>query len=276
VSSASIVPPPTSRLRARVLVPLAALLVPAVVLGPHLLAADGSQGGFGDQGTLVGAVKEGFVRYWAAGQADYSPELGSVVDYWFRFHVAKAAISAVLLAVLVALGMLVWRAFLRSEGVRRAGLAVAGSVVSGAGLLSLLVVVANVQGAVAPFTSVLTMLPTGAHAGSGVYGSTLDQVRAGLGRPESAPPALAEMIDDNVRYHVSMVVIAGVMAVAFLIASVLVWRRFARTTERRARGLLGVFGGLGVVLTLLVLVVGVGNVSVAAHSARGLADFFGA
>ncbi|MHC5903019.1 hypothetical protein ACVNF4_03760 [Streptomyces sp. S6] len=275
MSSTSIVPPPTGRPRARVLVPLAALLVPAVALGPHLLAADGSQGRFGDQGTLVGVVKDGFVRYWAAGQADYSPQLGSVVDYWFRFHVAKAAISAVLLAVLVALGTAVWRAFLRSEGARRAGLAVAGSAVSGAGLLSLLVVVANVQGAVAPFTSVLTMLPTGTHSGSGTYGNTLDQVRTELGRPDSAPPALAEMIDDNVRYHVTMAVLAGVLAVAFAVVSVVLWRHFARTTDHRARRLLGLFGGLGVLMTLLVLVVGAGNVSVATHSARGLADFFG-
>jgi len=270
VSSTSIVP-----LRARVLAPLAALLVPAVVLGPHLLAADGSQSGFGDQGTLVGAVKDGFVRYWAAGQADYSPELGSVVDYWFRFHVAKAAISAVLLAVLVALGTVVWRVFLRSEGVRRAGLAVAGSAVGGAGLLSLLVVVANVQGAVAPFTSALTMLPTGAHSGSGVYGSTLDQVRTGLESPDSAPPALGVMIDDNVRYHVTMAAISGVMVAGFVVLSVVLWRRFAGTADRRARRLLGVFGGLGVVFALAMLVVGVGNVTVAADSVRGLSDFFG-
>ncbi|MET8983580.1 hypothetical protein ABZX85_49275 [Streptomyces sp. NPDC004539] len=274
MSSTATVPSPTGRLRARVLVPLAGSLVPAVYFGPHLLAADASQGGFGDQGRLVGAVKEGFVRYWAAGRADYSPELGGVVDYWFRFHLAKAALSALLLAVLVALGVVVWRAFLRSGGARRAGLAVSGVVVGALGLLSLVVAAANVQGAVAPFTSVLTMLPTGTRTGA--LGGTLEQVRAGLGSPESAPPALAVMIGDNTRYHVTMAVVSAVVAVGFVAVSVLLWRRFTGTADRRARRLLGVFGSLGVGMTLVVLVVGAANVSVAADSARGLSEFFGA
>ncbi|WP_416966667.1 hypothetical protein [Streptomyces sp. 4F14] len=271
MSSNAVVPPP----RARVLVPLAAFLVPAVWFGPHLLAADGSQGGFADQGTLVGAVKEGFVRYWAAGSGDYSAEMGGVVDYWFRFHVAKAVLASVLLVVLVALGVVVWRAFLRSEGVRRGGLAVAGAGVTGLGLLSLVVAAANVQGAVAPFTSVLTMLPTGARGGE--LAGTLDQVRGELAaHPDSAPPALAAMISDNARYHVTMAVIAGVVAAGLVVASVVLWRRFAGTADRRTRRVLGAFGGLGAVLAVMVLVVGAANVTVAADSARGLTDFFGA
>ncbi|MFM9443316.1 hypothetical protein [Streptomyces acidiscabies] len=221
-------------------------------------------------------MKEGFVRYWAAGSGDYSSEMGGVVEYWFRFHVAKALIASALLGVLVALGVVVWRAFLRSEGVRRGGLAVAGVCVTGVGLLSLVVAAANVQGAVAPFTSALTMVPVGTRGGE--LGGTLDQVRAQLATdPDSASPspALAEMISDNARYHVSMVVIAGVVAVGLAAVSVVLWRRFAGAGDRRERRLLGVFGGLGTVLAVAALVVGVANVTVAADSARGLAGFFG-
>ncbi|WP_159031231.1 hypothetical protein [Streptomyces acidiscabies] len=204
--------------------------------------------------------------------------MGGVVEYWFRFHVAKALIALALLGVLVALGVVVWRAFLRSEGVRRGGLAVAGVCVTGVGLLSLVVAAANVQGAVAPFTSALTMLPVGARGGE--LGGTLEQVRAQLaadpdGASPSPSPALAEMISDNARYHVSMVVIAGVVAVGLAVVSVVLWRRFAGAGDRRARRLLGAFGGIGTVLVMAVLVVGVANVTVAADSARGLTEFFG-
>ncbi|WP_246562701.1 hypothetical protein [Streptomyces roseirectus] len=253
---------------------MALLLGPAVFFGPHLLAADGSsQSGFGDQGVLIGAVKKGFVEYWGAGSADYSPAMGSVVDYWFRFHVAKAVISSAWLVVLVALGVVVWRGFVRGDGVRRAWLAVAGAGITVGGLFSLVVALANVQGAVAPFTSALTMLPVGQRGGA--LGGTLAQVREGLaGDPASAPPALGVMIDDNVRYHVTMAVVAGVATLAFVVVSVVLWRRFAGTGDRRARTVLAGFGALCVVLALAMAVVGVANVSVAEHSARGLSDFF--
>ncbi|MGJ5893361.1 hypothetical protein ACSCBZ_15575 [Streptomyces niveiscabiei] len=275
MSSNALVPSSSGFLRARVLVPVAVLLVPGVYFGPHLVADDGSQGGFADQRVLVGAVREGFVRYWGAGSGDYSSGMGGVVAYWFRFHVAKALIALALLGVLVALGVVVWRAFLRSEGARRGALAVAGVLVTGLGLLALVVAAANVQGAVAPFTSALTMLPVGTRGGE--LGGTLAQVRAELATdPHSASPALAEMVSDNARYHVSMAVIAGVLAVGLVVASVVLWRRFANAGDRRTRRLLAAFGALGTVLVCAVLVVGVANVTVAADSARGLTDFFGA
>ncbi len=255
--------------------PLAVFLVPGVYFGPHLLADDGSQSGFSDQRALVGAVEEGFVRYWTAGSGDYSSGMGGVVEYWFRFHVAKALIALALLGVLAALGVVVWRAFLRSEGVRRGGLAVAGVCVTGVGLLSLVVAAANVQGAVAPFTSALTMLPVGTRGGE--LAGTLDQVRTELAaNPDTASPALAEMISDNARYHVSMAVIAGIVAVGLVAVSVVSWRRFTEVGDRRTRRVLGAFGVLGTVLAPAVLVVGAANVTVAADSARGLTEFFGA
>ena len=250
------------------------LLVPGVLFGPHLVADDGTQSGFADQRVLVGAVKEGFVRYWRAGKGDHASGMGGVVEYWFRFHVAKGLIALALVAVSAALAVVVWRAFLRSAGARRGGLAVAGVGVTGVGLLSLGVAAANAQGAVAPFTSALTMVPVGTR--DGALGQTLDEVRAELATdPHRASPALAEMIGDNARYHVSMAVIAGVVAAGSAVVSVVLWRRFARAGDRRTRRLLGAFGGLGTVLAVAWLVVGAANVTVAADSARGLAGFFG-
>jgi hypothetical protein len=37
-------------------------------------------------------------------------------DYWFRFHLVKGGIAALLLIVLVALGVVLWRTSLRANG----------------------------------------------------------------------------------------------------------------------------------------------------------------
>ncbi|MFF7986630.1 hypothetical protein ACFZDK_47415 [Streptomyces sp. NPDC007901] len=47
-----------------VLTALAAALLPALFLAPHLLAARGAQDGFADQDTLAGTVRDVFVEYW--------------------------------------------------------------------------------------------------------------------------------------------------------------------------------------------------------------------
>src|SRR6185295_15066159 len=103
--------------------------------------------------------------------------LERVVDYWFRYHVAKAVIATILLIVLVALGVLLWKAFLRAGGLgagRRVALASAGVLVTMLAVFSLAMVMANIQGAVAPFASLLPMLTDGPTDGE--LAGTLDQV----------------------------------------------------------------------------------------------------
>ena len=262
---------------------LAAALVPALLLAPHALAANGSQGGYANQRTLVSAVGDGFVEYWHSGDRRLSPHLRELVDYWFRFHVAKAAIAALLLLVLCALGVLLWQAYARAGGLgtaRRAALASAGTCATALALLSLLVVMANVQGAAAPFTSLLSMLPVGT-PGHGALADTLDQVRQRLtdashpgGTP--TPPALTTMISDNSRYHATLAVTAGVVAVVLVGVSVALWRRFARTgaQRRRTRRVLGSFGALCAVSSPALAVLAVANTTTATDSARGLLIFF--
>jgi hypothetical protein len=264
-----------------VLAALAVALIPAVFLAPHTLAANGSEGGFADQHNLIKAVDQAFVGYWNSGHRDFTPGMDRVVDYWFRFHLAKAAIAGILLIVLVALGVLLWKAFLRGGGVgRRVALASAGVLVTMLAVFALLIMTVNIQGAVAPFTSALTLLPVGAQHGR--LGDTLDQVRQGLADYKSAghqtPPALEMMISDNARYHAVMAVLTAILVVAFIAMSVLLWKRFAGTesSDRRERRVLGSYGVLAPLFSLVMIVVAVANVTNTSDPAQGLIGFFGA
>lgn len=264
-----------------VLAVLAASLVVAFVQAPRMLAASWSGGGSADQGGLAEAVREAFAGYWRSGDRTFPPELERVVDYWFRYHVIKAVTAALLLIVLVALGVLVWKAFLRAGGLGagpRVALASSGVLVTTLALFSLAMTMANVQGAVAPFASLLPML--GVTAGDGELTDVLDQIRRRLadypGAGDRTPPALEAMIRDFDRYHVAMAVIALTVAVVLIGVGVLFWRKFAGTesTDRRTRRVWGSFGVLSVLLSLLVLVVAVANTSTAADPAPALLAFF--
>ncbi|WP_449060968.1 hypothetical protein [Planomonospora algeriensis] len=264
-----------------VLAALAAALAAAFVVAPSTLAASGQDGGLADRRVLVAALREAFVGYWGSGGPDLPPDLRSVVDHWFRYHVAKGVIAAILLIVLVALGVLLWKAFLRAGGhgaARSAALASAGVLTTMLGLFSLLAVMANVQGAVAPLSSLLPMLTAGETGGA--LAGTLDQVRrrlaGSLDGGDPIPPALEVMISDFSRYHAVLAGVAVVTAVVLIGMSVASWQRFARTdpSDRRARRVLGSFGVLSALLSPAVIVIGAANTASAADSAPALLAFF--
>jgi len=191
--------------------------------------------------------------------------------------VAKATIAAILLVVLVALGVALWQAFLRAGGLAlrtRAALASAGTLVTMLMLLAFAMVLANIQGAAAPFASLLPMVTAGA-TGRELTG-TLDQIRQRLAAGDRSTPALEMMVGDLTRYHVAFAVIAGITAVAGVGLSVLWWKKFAATGSpaRRARRVFGTFGVLSVLLVLVAIVSVVANASTAADSPRALLGFF--
>ncbi|MFF1561021.1 hypothetical protein [Streptomyces sp. NPDC058279] len=254
----------------------------AFVVAPGPLAASGGSGGNGvNQRNLTEALRQAFVAYWSSGDRDFPPGLDRVVDYWFRYHVAKAVIAALLLIVLVALGVLLWQAFLRAGSLRaqrRAALASACVLVTLLALFSSAAVMANVQGAVAPFSSLLPMLGGGATDAG--LADTLDQVREQLAASRSAgdrtPPALGVMIDDFARYHVAMAVIAAIVVTVLVGMSVASWKRRARTepSDRRTRRVWGSFGVLSALLSLVLAVVAVANTTTATDPAPALLAFF--
>ncbi|GAA3349106.1 hypothetical protein GCM10020358_70030 [Amorphoplanes nipponensis] len=252
---------------------LAAALAVAFVVAPRPLAALGPGGGFADRRELAGALRGAFAEYWRAGDRRFAPGLERVVDYWFRYHVAKAVIAALLLAVLVALGVRLGQAFLRAGGLgagRRAALAAAGFLVTALTLFATAVLMANIQGAAAPFASLLPMLPDDA---------TAEQIRQRLAGATSGggptPPALDAMISDFARYHLALALVAALVAVVLAGAGVVVWRRSARAgTDRRMRRLLRSFGVLAGVMSVLVIVIAAANTGTAADPAPALLAFF--
>ncbi|MFI6999827.1 hypothetical protein [Nocardia sp. NPDC050175] len=263
------------------LVALAVALAGAFVFAPRLLAAGGSSGGFADEGELRDALRVAFVEYWGAGDRDFPPSLARVVDYWFRYHVAKAVTAAALLIVLVALGVLLWQAFLRADGVRvskRVALASGCGLATILALCSMVLVMANIQGAAAPFASLLPMLT--ASTADGALAPALEQIRQQLADSRNAggrtSPALEVMISDFSRYHLAMAVLAAVVALIFVGMSVMFWRRFARTgsTDRRTRRVSAASGVLATATSVAVLLVAVANTGTAADPGPALAAFF--
>jgi hypothetical protein len=259
---------------------LAVALGAAFVFAPSVLAASSPGGGYAGQRAVVAALSTAFVGYWSSGDRDYPAGLARVVDYWVRYHVAKAVIAALLLTVLVVLGVRLWRALLRAGRLapwRGAVLALSGALVTMLAVFSVVLVMANIQGAVAPFASLISMLPLGST--SKQFTHTVGQVRQGLAEYPAGgrtPPALQAMISDFARYHATLVVLAAIVAVILVGMSVVAWRRRARTgsSERRIRRTLGLAGVLSALLSLAVIVVAVANLGTATHPAPALLAFF--
>ncbi|WP_307873568.1 MULTISPECIES: hypothetical protein [unclassified Frankia] len=250
----------------------AAALVGAFVVAPSRLAAGSGDGDLVHHHRLIAAVHSGFVEYWRSGNRRLSPHLARVVDYWYRYHLVKGLISALLLAVLILLTIGLWRNFLKAgDRVRRAGLASAGVLTAALALLALAAVMANIQGAAAPFSSLVPMLQEGGR--DPALASALDQATRQLaysGSGTGTAPALQVMTDGFTRYHVVLAVVAAVVAAALLAVSVLLWRM--TPADRTARRVTRAFGALTAVLTLGLLVLVAANVTAAAHSAPALLD----
>ena len=143
------------------LVAAVAGLVVAFVVVPPRLAASGPAADLADHGRFLTAVRVAVVEYWQSGVRDHPPALQRVLDYWVRFHLVKGGIAALLLIAFGALSVVLWRTFLRAEGLgrgSRAALVSAGTVVPMLALFALAVVMANIQGAVSPFASLLPIL----------------------------------------------------------------------------------------------------------------------
>lgn len=258
-------PPGVSGRSLSTLVALAAALAAAFVLAPRVLAANGS-GDVVDQRHLATAFRSAFVEYWRSGHRDFSAGLTEVVDFWFRYHVAKAVIAGTLLVVLAALGVILWKAFLRAGALgagRQAALASAGVIATMLALFSLAAVMANIQGALAPFASLLPMLTDG--PADPDLADTLGQVQRRLADSPSAglptAPARDAMVSGFAQYHWAMAGIAAVVGVFLMGMSAVLWARFATaaSSERRTRRTLGSFGVLSAGLSLIVLVIAAAN-----------------
>jgi hypothetical protein len=251
------------------LVVLAVALLVAFVLAPAVLAANASTADLRSEGHLIAAFRSAFVAYWRSGDRSFDPGLQRVVDYWFRYHAAKAALAALLLIVFIALTVVVWRSFLQARGFRAGLLAAGGTASTGLAVVALATVMANIHGMAAPFGSLLPMLFGPVH---GPVPVALAELRRQLTQGQESP-ALAAIMSDYVRFHAVMAIEGAVVVVVLAALSVLLWRRFARASGRRPRRVLAAYGIFTPLLALTVGVVVVANAMTAAHPQPGLAGF---
>ena len=262
---------------------LAVALGAAFVLAPGVLAASAPGGGYAGQPALIRALHTAFTRYWSSGDRAFPPDLERLVDYWTRYHVAKAVIAALLLTVLVILGRRLWAALLGAARLtpgRGAVLASSLALVAVLAVGSVMLVVANIQGAVAPFASLISMLPSGPHDKQLIY--TLGQVKQGLaaypgsGGRTAPAPALEAMISGFVLYHVAVVALAAVVAVTLAVMSAVSWKRRARTrsSERRTRRALAIAAVTSALLALVMIVIAAANLGNAMNPAPALLALF--
>ncbi|MET7423021.1 hypothetical protein [Dactylosporangium sp. NPDC005555] len=242
----------------------------AFVAAPATLAGGDHAG----EGALRSAARGAFVGYWRAGDADLTPAMQRVADYWLRYHVAKAVIAALLLTALTALGLRIWRRYVEADR-HRIALAAGGALATAFALGTLAALMANLQGAAAPFASLMPMLvdspPDAQLAGP------LDEVRQQLSgvvhEHRAASPVLQRMIDDYALYHWVIAVIATVVVAVLVAAGVLLWRRRTSATGP-ARRVLASYGVLSALVALALAVVVVANVGTAAAPGPGFLGFF--
>ncbi len=252
----------------------AAVLVLAVFLAPFRVASVWPGGGYPSRTALVDSLSSGFIHYSTGGSALMGPDLACPVDFWARFHVLKAALAGVLVLVLVSLGSRSWRVYTRAGRPRRRLVvgALMGVEVPTA-LVAIVVLVANIQGAVAPLSSALGLLPI--DRPDPVLAETIAQVRHGL-RSGTRSPTLELLVHDFTRYHLAMSCLGAAATVSLVVAVVLLGRRRSRMSvaPHRGRGVLALAVVAAVVSSGFFAVVTAANVSTVARPVPALLAFF--
>jgi hypothetical protein len=253
---------------------MAVALSLAVVVAPMVLASVWSGDGYANLADLRGAVGSGLVHYWAADTGRLGPDLERVVDHWRRFHLVKAVLSGMLLVVLLELGSRLATAYVEApRGSSRllAGvLAVADAVLA---LIVLLVVMANVQGAAAPLSSALGLLPLDSPDRD--LASTITQIRHDLAG-EATSPAQAALVHDFAVYHAAMAGLAVLVSAGLVAVVARSWRRHAATprVEARRRRVLAVGAPAAAVSATVFVVVAAANITTVLDPAPALLAFF--
>lgn len=207
---------------------LAALLGTASVFVVPLRLA--TSRGFPGEDALVAAASSAVVRAGASGGAGDPLALADLVAFWREFHLVKAGLALALVATLVVLAAMLGRAACAAEpgGQRSRVLAAYGGVLAW-GLGALTLALANAQGAIAPLSSVASLLPSGRAPGE--LGAVLGELRRAVqADPRTGGGGLAgELLHDFIGYHAAVAVMASVVGVALtalaLRAGAARWRR---------------------------------------------------
>lgn len=247
----------------------AVLLVLTAVLPSAVAGLIGRSTGVTIAG-LPATVSDGLDRWLASGAAEPDAVFSSAVRFWATFHGAKALASAGLLVSLVLLLSRLWAAYgiARTRG-RRIALSVTGIGVTLLSAVTILVVIANVQGTLAPLSSVLSFLP--GSAPTPAMTSVHDQLAAG-----ATTPMLSTLIGDFRTFHAAVVGCAVLALVGLASAARFIWIRWARIPAPRRRRVVVVAELPVIAMAMFIGLVLLANLSTVADTPSALAAFFGA
>lgn len=221
-------------------------------------------------GTLAETLDGAFSQWWSTGETNLTPDMQSIVSFWEVFHVGKLVISAGLLTVLLLAGARLLQAYSGSERRgRRAGIAIIGALGAFWVALLLLVVLANIQGAMSPLSSVMGLLPMG------VPSEAVLEVRTHFANGTTTP-ILGILIEDFRNYHAVMVGCSAIAAIAVAGAAIVVWIRRAQVSREnvRLRRVSAILGAALTPLFLFLILILLLNMSTVDDTARALAAFF--
>lgn len=265
-----------TRLSTPSLVALALVLAAAFVMLPRPFAQALSGRGYGGERDLRAKATTAFVDYWHTGKRALTPELSHLVDYWRWYHLLKSAAAIGLMIVLVVLAVRLWKGYARSRTNAEAWpLTTGGVLVTALAVVALVAAMANIQGTLAPFSSLMSMLPINSAHGDLVV--MIKQVKDELGHYSSGSPgALTEMVSDLAGYHVVVAVISGCVAAVLVAAMIASFRAYAGTPriDRRARRLFRWLGVAALVMGALMLVLALGNTSTVIDSPTAVLNFY--
>ncbi|MBH0775001.1 hypothetical protein [Nocardia bovistercoris] len=243
----------------------AIVLALAFVFAPAPAAAARSGMRFTDESDLRAAFRAEFAAYWNSPRSGFPTGLGDIVDYWFHYHITKAVMAALLVIVCATLGIALWRTMAKTRRSRLFSTS-AAALLTCCGAFALILTLANIQGATAPFASLLPMLTD--TAPDPRLTDTLNQLDQQLAAGDHTP-ALTVIVADFTRYHLVMAVLAAATAVALCVVGAKFWRVTARSAAgRRGRGL----AAFTLLLAAALAVVAVANTTTTADPVPALQD----
>ncbi len=189
-------------------------------------------------GTDVGVrADRAFPPWLLGGRPELTAGLQSLTADWAGFHLIKAVCAGLLVALALYTGH---RAL---------------------ALIPAVLLIANVQGVVAPLSSAFSLLDP-VRLRDGEPGRAFALLRTELRATPSGPVRV--LVDDFARYHLAVAVMAGVLAVVLLVFAVRDWRQ-----DRRR------WAAAALVAAVVSGVVTVANVTNTLDPAAGLLGFVG-
>ncbi|WP_066903140.1 hypothetical protein [Millisia brevis] len=255
--------------RSGILLAATALLLVGVFVLPVLIAEFIGRAGGSTIAGLPNVAAHGFDRWVSSGSAEPGAALSSAVEFWRLFHGIKAVLAIGLLALLVVLSSRILAAYRTADTSGRRRALAAGAGASALTGLAIVLVIANIQGMVAPLSSVLSFLPAGDPTPAMI--AVHDDVVAG-----TTTAVGAALIDDFRLYHLAIVVCAVPIILGLIVAGLHIrtgWQRLPTTRRRRTDLLLTELPV--VVIAVLLIVVVAANISTVLDTAPALAAFLG-